>query len=348
MKGDKFMPNISIIIPCYNVEERYIKRCINRILHQSYKDFEIIIIDDGSQKQYARVLDDIALTDSRINVHHQNNGGVSDARNKGISLAKGEYIAFVDADDTISKHYMEEAICIIEKEKADILYGYTYRGTQELSDINEQKKQRPDYEEVSNEWLRERLFRTFQPVGNKSFGRGPYARLLRKELAREVLFPKGIPIGEDVIWNLEILKHAKKKILVNSIWYNYIICEDSVTRKYSPDIEERLKPFYQAIEKYLDDTPKDKALYVSRIAYDFTNYILNLYIGSKQNQDSYLGKWKKTIIYGKKEPWFQLKRANKQIEIYAQLDKPTKTKSMLMRFGLLWPIWNMQHNKKRK
>ena len=209
-------------------------------------------------------------------------------------------------------------------------------------------KKIPDYEEVSNEWLRERCFRTFQPVGNKSFGRGPYARLLRRQLATKVPFQKGIPIGEDVIWNLEIIRHAGKKILVDSIWYNYLICEESVTRKYSPDIEEKLKPFYKAIKRYVDDGPKDNALYMSRIAYDFTNYILSLYIGSKQNQDSYIEKWKKTIIYGKKEPWVQLKRANKQKEIYAELDKSTKTKSMLMRFDLLWPIWNIQHNIKRK
>ena len=341
------MPQISIIIPCYNVEGRIINRCLNSILDQPYQDYEVLLVDDGSSKEAGEMLEKCISMDARIKLYHQENGGASSARNSGISYSTGEYIAFVDADDTITGRYLTEAIYIAQKENADIVYGFIYRGTKELSE-RPVIEESPEYEEVSNEWLRERHFRTFQPDGNKSFGRGPCARLLRRELATAIHFPEGIPIGEDVIWNLEILEQAKKKILVDSIWYNYIIYDESVTRKYSPDIQEKLKPFYNAISKYVKNTPEDKALYLSRIAYDFTNYILRLYVGAKNNRETFIGKWKKAYCMGKSEPWRNLVHVYTDKEVYKKLDNPTKVKAQLMRFNLLWPVWSIEQYRKKR
>lgn len=92
------MPSLSIIIPVYNVE-KYLKECVKSVLMQSIKDFEILLIDDGSKDSSGKLCDEIASTDSRIRVYHKPNGGLSSARNYGIDRALGEYIIFLDSDD---------------------------------------------------------------------------------------------------------------------------------------------------------------------------------------------------------------------------------------------------------
>ena len=93
---------ISIIVPVYNVEE-YLKECIDSIINQTYKRIEIILVDDGSTDKSGKICDDYAKIDKRIKVVHKENGGLSDARNVGISVSSGKYIAFVDSDDWVEK-----------------------------------------------------------------------------------------------------------------------------------------------------------------------------------------------------------------------------------------------------
>ena len=96
-------PLISIIVPVYNVEQ-YIQRCLNSIINQTYKNLEIILVDDGSPDQCPQICDDYAAKDSRIMVIHKKNGGLSDARNAGLLTSAGEYVAFIDSDDFIMIH----------------------------------------------------------------------------------------------------------------------------------------------------------------------------------------------------------------------------------------------------
>lgn len=93
-------PKLSIIVPIYNVE-KYLPRCIDSILAQTYTDFELILVDDGSSDNCPQICDEYALKDQRIIVIHQINGGVSDARNTALKIARGKYVAFVDGDDFI-------------------------------------------------------------------------------------------------------------------------------------------------------------------------------------------------------------------------------------------------------
>ncbi len=103
------MPIISVIVPVYNVEE-YIHRCIDSILAQTFKEFELILVDDGSPDQSGKICDEYALIDSRIKVIHKKNGGLSDARNAGLEVAQGEYIGFVDSDDFIESDMYEKLL----------------------------------------------------------------------------------------------------------------------------------------------------------------------------------------------------------------------------------------------
>ena len=103
------MRTISVIVPVYKVEP-YINHCVDSILAQTYRDFELILVDDGSPDNCGKICDEYAKQDSRVHVIHQENKGVSAARNAGISLAKGEYISFIDGDDYVEKDFFERII----------------------------------------------------------------------------------------------------------------------------------------------------------------------------------------------------------------------------------------------
>ena len=105
---------ISIIVPIYNVEN-YLKQCINSILEQTYSDFEIILVDDGSTDKSGLLCDEFSIKDDRIRVIHKTNGGLSDARNVGTEAAKGSYITYIDSDDYVSLDYLESLIKPIQK-----------------------------------------------------------------------------------------------------------------------------------------------------------------------------------------------------------------------------------------
>jgi glycosyltransferase involved in cell wall biosynthesis len=114
-------PTVSIIIPLYNAE-RFIAETINSVLKQSYSDWELIVIDDGSKDASAKIAEGF-LTDKRINYYHQSNSGVSVARNNGISKAKGKYIAFLDADDTWRSDNLELKISVLQNELIDFVFS---------------------------------------------------------------------------------------------------------------------------------------------------------------------------------------------------------------------------------
>ena len=113
------MKKISIIVPVYKVEN-YIDKCIQSILAQTYTDFELILVDDGSPDNCPKICDNYALKDERIRVLHKTNGGLSDARNEGTKIANGEFVTYIDSDDYVSKEYLETLVYLLNKYDADI------------------------------------------------------------------------------------------------------------------------------------------------------------------------------------------------------------------------------------
>jgi len=109
---------ISVIVPVYNIEE-YITRCVNSILKQTYREFELLLVDDGSTDESGRIIDELARTDSRIRVWHKENGGSSSARNLAIDNAKGEYFSFIDSDDYIDEDFLSDLIAPVNRAKEE-------------------------------------------------------------------------------------------------------------------------------------------------------------------------------------------------------------------------------------
>ena len=121
-------PLISVVVPIYNVEQ-YLERCIDSILHQTYEHLEIILVDDGSPDNSGAICDSYLSLDQRIKVIHKRNGGLSDARNAGLEMASGEFIAFIDSDDTIMPEMIEKLYERIDTDRSDMAFcGYRFRG----------------------------------------------------------------------------------------------------------------------------------------------------------------------------------------------------------------------------
>lgn len=113
------MCKISIVVPVYNVE-RYLTECVDSILNQTFRDFELVLVDDGSKDNSGKLCDEYAQKDSRIKVIHKENGGLSDARNAGIAVAKGEYIGFVDSDDCVNQDMFFKLYELVQEYRAEI------------------------------------------------------------------------------------------------------------------------------------------------------------------------------------------------------------------------------------
>ena len=123
---------LSIVVPVYNVEQ-YLHQCIDSILHQTFQDFELILVDDGSPDDCPKICDEYAKNDSRIKVIHKTNGGLSSARNAGLQIARGEYISFIDSDDFLDPITYTHVFSIFNKENVDVVifgryevYGKNY------------------------------------------------------------------------------------------------------------------------------------------------------------------------------------------------------------------------------
>lgn len=221
---------ISLIIPCWNAEQHYVERAVESVDRQTFDDYEVIIVDDGSQDKYHRILEDIVSTREKYSLITVDHGGVSRARNIGIKNAKGSYIAFLDADDFLDERFFELEMAVAEKEDADFVIGGTLKVFSEEDYKSKRLKRQGCGSEVfSGDGVKalKRYFigyagrenRIYFPSG--SIGKGAWSRLVRACIMRDALFPEGMRIGEDVIWHLRVLDQCHKVVIVKEVLYWY-------------------------------------------------------------------------------------------------------------------------------
>ena len=252
------MAEISVIIPCYNVKKELLLRCINSVLIQKVTGMEIILVDDGSKEEYRKIYNDLLEMDARIHIHMKQNGGVSSARNHGVTHSTGKFIVFVDADDILLPNFLKEAYKTIISEGADFVIGGMIH---HLHDLGEKDLLQ---EIVDNEVERfeEREILKLRPymVGNRLrfnngkvyIGRGPCARIIKRELVEEIPFETELSFCEDIVWNLQILSKSNRVCLVKRPWYCYDMGEISATRGYHEMAIEQSKQGLNRIRNFLD------------------------------------------------------------------------------------------------
>ena len=205
-------PLISVIVPIYKVE-KYLKRCVDSIINQSYKNLEIILVDDGSPDLCPKICDNYSKKDKRIKVIHKKNGGLSDARNKGLDIASGEYISFIDSDDYISENYFEELVKAMISNKADVA----------ITDI------KTVYEDTGSEIINKAYTETQDLIGFVNTGLAASAcnKLIKKSYYDKYKFEVG-KINEDIAVIIPIMVHASKIVYVENVFYYYIQRNNSI------------------------------------------------------------------------------------------------------------------------
>lgn len=206
---------ISVIVPVYKVE-KYLQRCVDSVLLQTEDNFELILVDDGSPDQCGKICDDYALKDGRVTVIHKENGGLSDARNAGLKIAKGQYIAFVDSDDWLELEYLEKLLKGIDG--ADICECEIIRtdGTAVIDRQADTERELYSGEEALGNLINDHLFHQY--VWNK---------LYRSDVIQGILFETG-KTNEDEFWTYQAFGNAGKVARIQDILYNYFQRPDSI------------------------------------------------------------------------------------------------------------------------
>lgn len=213
---------ISVIIPVYKVEA-YLDRCLESVVNQTYRDLEIILVDDGSPDRCPRMCDEWAKQDGRIRVIHKENGGAAQARNAGMREAHGEYIGFVDSDDWIEPQFYEILLESAQTNKCNIVECRLECYTDEES-----------VKHYTGEEFQTRLFSTEDALREiileRQFHQTPVNKLYKAELARSIAFPEG-QICEDEVWTYQVLGKGKKLASLDVVLYHYFQSAGSVMRQ---------------------------------------------------------------------------------------------------------------------
>lgn len=215
MKKEKV--NISIIVPIYKVEG-YLHRCVDSILAQTYRDFELILVDDGSPDNCGTICDQYAARDVRVRVIHKENGGLSDARNAGLLVAQGDYIAFVDSDDWLMPNYLQYLLDTLCEQNADICECGIVRtdGSESISESEMTEASVFDTQTAL------RLL-----IGDEVFHQYVWNKLYRREVIGDIAFAKG-KTNEDEFWTYQVFGNAKKAARIDTPLYMYFQRSDSI------------------------------------------------------------------------------------------------------------------------
>lgn len=207
-------PLISIIVPVYKVEE-YLGPCVDSILAQSYGNIEVILVDDGSPDRCGEICDDYAKADSRVVVIHKQNGGLSDARNVGMEIAKGHWLMFVDSDDLLPANAAQILLDIAQKEDAQLVIG----GHNRFYDVPDGAGGDPGWVVLSPQEAMGKMFRN---------GCAAWARLYRREIHEGIPYPVG-EINEDEAIVLRLMDRCSRIAQTDAVVYHYRCRPESIT-----------------------------------------------------------------------------------------------------------------------
>lgn len=200
---------ISVIVPIYKVEA-YLPRCVDSLLGQTDRDFELILVDDGSTDRCGAICDEYAAKDSRIQVIHKENGGLSDARNAGLAIARGEYIAFVDSDDWVSPRYLEMLRQGLETTGSDIC---------ECGILRTEGSSCPEPVETVPEVF-DTVSALEQLIRDGKFHQYVWNKLYRREIIAGIRFPVG-KTNEDEFWTYQVFGRTAHVARIDALLYNY-------------------------------------------------------------------------------------------------------------------------------
>lgn len=326
------MDLLSVIVPVYKVEP-YLRRCLDSIINQTYKNLEIILIDDGSPDNCGEICDEYALIDNRIKVIHKENGGVSSARNVGLESARGSFIAFVDSDDYLDYEMYETLIKIAKEEQSDIVEcGYRWIKPEGIRDIDNTR----NIDIYTNLEALETLYFGDQISGGLSIV--VWNKIYNSRLLQDIRFENGL--SEDVLFTPQAYHMANKVVKYNFNLYNFFFSPNSLSRSSynirnttAASIRRRVVDYFDSLglKKY-----KEFAFmqYISCLYNDYyecytrrnDNIIfMECYINSRNlilkayfkimNNPYFSSKWKHKLFHFSPFLWYLLAKIYKKIKV---------------------------------
>lgn len=255
---------VSLIVPVYNVSQ-YLRRCVDTLTHQTLENIQIILVNDGSTDDSGQICDELVKSDSRIQVIHKKNGGLSSARNCGFEIAKGEYIGFVDSDDYVNTEMFATMYSYAKKYNAD----YVRCNHLEVDEDGNDSGTTPDYclQEglYEDDSLREKLL--FPMLGKKAeegkeghIGISVWRAIYRKSIidANQLYFASEREvISEDIPFNMDFLCRSKRAYVLTQRFYYYVLRNGSLTKTFREDrLEKELK-----LNSFLAEKAKKLGIY---------------------------------------------------------------------------------------
>lgn len=233
------MPKISIIVPIYKAES-YLHRCIDSILSQTFTDWELLLVDDGSPDKSGEICDEYANKDVRIKVFHKENGGVSSARNFGLNYVKGEYITFIDADDWIDNQNLFNCNAIIEANNLDILQ-YSWKRIDDDKNVLQVRTINTEVLELQN----------YMSKGNFNVCVG--GSCIKSSIIKEnnIRFDEKLKLAEDQIFILLAMTKSHRLKATSTVYYNYYFNKNSATNNTKlEDIENGIAALIEFKKEY--------------------------------------------------------------------------------------------------
>ena len=295
------MPKLSIIIPAYNAEQ-YIRSCLDSILQNSKESLsktEIIVINDGSTDNTLKILASYNQY-KNIKIHTTKNQGVSAARNLGISLAKGEWVTFIDADDTVNSNF-SKVVSLVENSRSSFIIFSNY-----------------DIETTDKKIL------TTQTLQSSMYLSGPWSKIYNRQflIKYKILFEKDILMGEDMLFNLEVIQNSDAIESYKMGFYNYRQNNNSATRHFNHKIIESDKKFYKKLEKILIKPHAPQEEMIQLIQNEKSRAVLSLLtrISYSNNIDEAISFYKK-IDVDYYDPHLSMFSGVKKIVVYLFLKK---------------------------
>lgn len=263
---------ISVIVPVYNVE-KYLVRCVESLLKQTLKEIEIILVDDGSPDRCPVMCDSYEKKYDNVVTIHKKNAGLGMARNSGLEIAKGEYVAFVDSDDYVEKEMYEVLYNIAKEKKADVVIsgGFISEGAYRTVKVNKETENELIYEGEEVKLLALKMTGSL-PEHQFDFEHAMSA--CKGIYKNELIVSNGVCfhserelISEDLLFHYDIVQYAKKAIVIPKCFYHYCLNNESLTKKYYKDRFQRNVSFYKYIVELLEERrfTNDSNLYAQRL-----------------------------------------------------------------------------------
>lgn len=318
---------LSVIVPVYNVEA-YLPRCVDSILAQTYENLEVILVDDGSKDGSGEICDDYGARDSRIKVIHKENGGLSSARNAGLDIAQGEYVAFVDSDDWLEPEAYGWMMGLAQRYGVKLVCGGRY-------DVDGKTGQRqlglcPQKEElISAEEMAGRIF-LWDGCDSSACD-----KLYHRSLFREMRYPEG-KVCEDVPVTYRIVLQAERAAMCDRPLYNYFHRPDSITTAAVSENTFHFSQHTAKIYPYIrDNYPKIEAQARYFRVRSLAHILLLLDQGTEELRSRFFDQYKSSRTALREHTLFILRSP--------YFGGRERVRSLLLILGLYRPLWRLSH-----